>query len=491
MGRKKKKLSKPWCWYCNREFEDEKILIQHQKAKHFKCHICHKKLYTGPGLSIHCMQVHKEAIDKVPNSMSTRSNIEIEIYGMEGIPPEDLKEHERQRQGKHGGNRAQSPSSGEDEPPTKKKAPEGLLGSAPPGMAPGSMMPQGMMPPHPPYGHPPMGHPMMGPMGPMGPPFMGPGMPMMGPGPMGPGAPGGPMPNAPPMGQQPSQQPNKPLFPSAAAIATSTTTPTPVGADFKPITSTAPIGPVKPTFPAYSGAASTASSSTSTPGTNSDTPKVTLINTVGASSKIIHPQEDISLEELRARLPKYQVIEPPTPTPTTEAASATASSTPSTGTPTTSTAPPVTSQSTPSEERRSAPPTSAAGGPMMARFPVALPVSVAGMVPGPPTMLPGPPMMRPAIPIPHPAMIGGNMGMMRPPHMGIHPAFRCTDAPRLMNFHMYDQRAGPVMLQLVQNNKSLIGTLPPSGVMHPYATAGPPMFPGPPVLTPMMHPRFR
>lgn len=70
--------------YCNREFEDEKILIQHQKAKHFKCHICHKKLYTGPGLSIHCMQVHKETIDKVPNSLPLRSNIEIEIYGMEG-----------------------------------------------------------------------------------------------------------------------------------------------------------------------------------------------------------------------------------------------------------------------------------------------------------------------------------------------------------------------------------------------------------------------
>lgn len=30
------------------------------------------------------MQVHKEAIDKVPNSLPTRSNIEIEIYGMEG-----------------------------------------------------------------------------------------------------------------------------------------------------------------------------------------------------------------------------------------------------------------------------------------------------------------------------------------------------------------------------------------------------------------------
>lgn len=46
--------------YCNRDFDDEKILIQHQKAKHFKCHICHKKLYTGPGLAIHCMQVSQK-----------------------------------------------------------------------------------------------------------------------------------------------------------------------------------------------------------------------------------------------------------------------------------------------------------------------------------------------------------------------------------------------------------------------------------------------
>lgn len=73
MGRKKKKPSKPWCWYCNRDFDDEKILLQHQKAKHFKCHICHKKLYTGPGLSIHCMQVEKIGLFcvllKVPNNV--------------------------------------------------------------------------------------------------------------------------------------------------------------------------------------------------------------------------------------------------------------------------------------------------------------------------------------------------------------------------------------------------------------------------------------
>lgn len=43
------------------------------------------------------MQVHKDAIDKVPNSLPNRSNIEVEIYGMEGIPPADLKEHERQK----------------------------------------------------------------------------------------------------------------------------------------------------------------------------------------------------------------------------------------------------------------------------------------------------------------------------------------------------------------------------------------------------------
>ena len=43
------------------------------------------------------MQVHKETIDKVPNSLPTRGNIEIEIYGMEGIPDADLKAHENSK----------------------------------------------------------------------------------------------------------------------------------------------------------------------------------------------------------------------------------------------------------------------------------------------------------------------------------------------------------------------------------------------------------
>lgn len=64
------------------------------------------------------MQVHKETIDKVPNSYPNRSNIEIEIFGMDGIPIEDLKEHERQ---KNGG----KSESDDDEPASKRKTQEG------------------------------------------------------------------------------------------------------------------------------------------------------------------------------------------------------------------------------------------------------------------------------------------------------------------------------------------------------------------------------
>uniref|UniRef100_A0A6B2EML2 Putative zinc finger protein 207-like isoform x1 n=1 Tax=Phlebotomus kandelakii TaxID=1109342 RepID=A0A6B2EML2_9DIPT len=267
MGRKKKKASKPWCWYCNREFDDDKILVQHQKAKHFKCHICHKKLYTGPGLSIHCMQVHKETIDKVPNSLPNRSNIEIEIYGMEGIPAEDIREHER---GKNGN----KSDSDDDEPASKKLKPE-MGGVGTPGGMP--MMPS-MMPPHllSQYGQ--VG-PMLGHMG--------------------------PIPTAAYMNHAGGMQmmnhhmlgsPARPLFPSAAHPGNSMT----------------PSMPAKPTFPAYSNATISAPPTTNTTGnvnvpTSSDNYKTpNMIPTSGTTSKIMHPAEDLSLEELRARRPKYE-----------------------------------------------------------------------------------------------------------------------------------------------------------------------------------------
>lgn len=61
------------------------------------------------------MQVHKESVDKVPNSIPNRSNIEIEIFGMDGIPVEDLREHEKQKNG------GKSDSDEESEPVAKKK----------------------------------------------------------------------------------------------------------------------------------------------------------------------------------------------------------------------------------------------------------------------------------------------------------------------------------------------------------------------------------
>eukprot|EP00126_Sphaerothecum_destruens_P008812 Sdes_comp20350_c0_seq3m14123 len=100
MGRRKsKKVLKPWCWYCDRSFEDEKILIQHQKAKHFKCHICHRKLTSVSGMLIHCHQLHKERITSVPNAIPGRERTDLEICGMEGVPEADIIKREEEELG--------------------------------------------------------------------------------------------------------------------------------------------------------------------------------------------------------------------------------------------------------------------------------------------------------------------------------------------------------------------------------------------------------
>lgn len=41
------------------------------------------------------VQVHKETIDAVPNAIPGRTDIELEIYGMEGIPEKDMDERRR------------------------------------------------------------------------------------------------------------------------------------------------------------------------------------------------------------------------------------------------------------------------------------------------------------------------------------------------------------------------------------------------------------
>lgn len=96
MGRKKRKLDfelKPFCYYCDREFGDEKVLLQHQKAKHFKCLLCDRKLDLASSLALHMMQVHKTVLKAVPNSLPKRSNPELCIRGMNGVPTELIEDN--------------------------------------------------------------------------------------------------------------------------------------------------------------------------------------------------------------------------------------------------------------------------------------------------------------------------------------------------------------------------------------------------------------
>ncbi|XP_075034192.1 BUB3-interacting and GLEBS motif-containing protein ZNF207 isoform X1 [Mixophyes fleayi] len=382
MGRKKKKQLKPWCWYCNRDFDDEKILIQHQKAKHFKCHICHKKLYTGPGLAIHCMQVHKETIDAVPNAIPGRTDIELEIYGMEGIPEKDMDERRRlleQKTQVDGQKKKQDDSDYDDDDdsgpstsfPPQMQPQQGYMPAmgqpglhslaGAPGMPPGipPLMPSvpplmpGIPPVMPgmPHGMLPMGgmmhhhghgmHPMMAGLPPGVPPPVGPrpGMPSMTqiqsisapgvgrlatPSTSAPTMQSVPKPLFPSAGQMGSpvtssttsasnsetlSAPAKALFPSAAQVPAAVAGP--VGTDFKPLNS-APVTtsePPKPTFPAYTQSTMSTTSTTNSTAAKpsaSITSKPATLTTTSATSKLIHPDEDISLEEKRAQHPKYQ-----------------------------------------------------------------------------------------------------------------------------------------------------------------------------------------
>ncbi|KAF1809082.1 hypothetical protein P152DRAFT_461941 [Eremomyces bilateralis CBS 781.70] len=102
MGKKKRNhpdvedvLSRPWCYYCERDFDDLKILISHQKAKHFKCDRCNRRLNTAGGLSVHLNQVHKETLNAVDNALPNRQGLDVEIFGMEGIPEDVVNSHKQ------------------------------------------------------------------------------------------------------------------------------------------------------------------------------------------------------------------------------------------------------------------------------------------------------------------------------------------------------------------------------------------------------------
>eukprot|EP00474_Spongospora_subterranea_P008904 CRZ09362.1 hypothetical protein [Spongospora subterranea] len=99
MGRKSKPKMKPFCFYCDRIFDDEMVLVTHQKAKHFKCHHCQKKLGSAHSLTVHVFQVHKETLKSVPNAKKGRDDLELGIFGMQNIPEDILAEKQAEQLG--------------------------------------------------------------------------------------------------------------------------------------------------------------------------------------------------------------------------------------------------------------------------------------------------------------------------------------------------------------------------------------------------------
>jgi len=250
MGKKKnKQIIRPWCWYCEREFEDEKVLMQHQKAKHFKCSMCPRRLNTAGGLAVHIQQVHKlepENLPRIENALSGRDGYEVEIFGMVGIPAPDVADYKRRKEielGLSAGSISQPPQKrpkienkplSEDDLAAQLAAHKALMGlttGPEPGPSSGipdanagavfgappqsyaapptpSMPPHGSMPPMPPPGmfaSPPPPGAFPGGMPPPFPPFM-PGMPP-GPPPPGMGLPPGFPPGMPPMMPPPGISP--------------------------------------------------------------------------------------------------------------------------------------------------------------------------------------------------------------------------------------------------------------------------------------------
>ncbi|KAJ6512978.1 hypothetical protein C8R45DRAFT_813614 [Mycena sanguinolenta] len=77
------------------------VLMQHQKAKHFKCSMCPRRLNTAGGLAVHIHQVHKlepENLPRIENALPNRDGYEIEIFGMEGIPAPDVADYKRRKE---------------------------------------------------------------------------------------------------------------------------------------------------------------------------------------------------------------------------------------------------------------------------------------------------------------------------------------------------------------------------------------------------------
>ena len=53
----------------------------------------HDSLIVHLGLSVHMTQVHKETLTTIENALPNRSGLDVEIFGMEGIPADIVTSH--------------------------------------------------------------------------------------------------------------------------------------------------------------------------------------------------------------------------------------------------------------------------------------------------------------------------------------------------------------------------------------------------------------
>lgn len=80
------KKQKAWCYFCDKVFDSEVHLIDHQKKVHFRCPICRRQKISSKALSEHYSQVHKKILDKVPYALKDRESPDNAVFGMRGIP---------------------------------------------------------------------------------------------------------------------------------------------------------------------------------------------------------------------------------------------------------------------------------------------------------------------------------------------------------------------------------------------------------------------
>jgi len=83
---------RPFCYYCDREFDTVKTLIQHQRTKHLACSECGLKFDTVTGLRVHMLNAYKKTMKEVPGAIPGRENPDIVVHGMEGVPKAIMEE---------------------------------------------------------------------------------------------------------------------------------------------------------------------------------------------------------------------------------------------------------------------------------------------------------------------------------------------------------------------------------------------------------------